>query len=118
MASDDEIQPTDVAAANQTGASSVLRWLADQGFGTQLVPQDDSDGGLRCTGCGTTSPAAAFTVHSERRLEGTSDPDDMLLVVAATCPACGRGGSVALAYGPEASAADSDVVAALPEPTG
>lgn len=110
--------PPDAAAPNQTGADAVLRQLADEGFSNQLIPVEGSGGSLLCTGCRSTTVASAFAVEQERRLEGASNPDEMLLVVAATCPACGAGGSVALAYGPEASPADSDVVAVLPDTSG
>ena len=39
---------------------------------------------------------------NRRRLEGASDPDDMISVVAVTCPRCGTGGTLVLKYGPTA----------------
>jgi len=61
----------------------------------------------------TTVDAAAVTMSSLRRLEGASDPDDMLAVVALTCPACGTDGTVVLGYGPNGTAEDGDVLKAL-----
>lgn len=55
-------------------------------------------------------------VDSLSRVEGASDPGDMAAVVALTCPRCSRGSVLVLTYGPEASAADGDVLLALPDP--
>ena len=46
-----------------------------------------------------------------RRLEGASDPDDMLAVVALECPVCSMKGTIVLHFGPEASAEELDVLA-------
>ena len=46
-------------------------------------------------------------------LEGASDPDDMILVIAASCPVCSTGGTVVLGYGPNASPEDADLIVAL-----
>lgn len=50
------------------------------------------------------------------RAEGVSDPDDMLAVVAVTCPNCGTPGTVVLGYGPESSEDDAEVLLALQSP--
>jgi hypothetical protein len=52
-------------------------------------------------------------MHSLRRLEGASDPDDMLAVVALECGVCGVSGTMVLGYGPAASDIDGDVLRAL-----
>ncbi|MCU1375219.1 MAG: endonuclease [Actinomycetia bacterium] len=66
--------------------------------------------------CGEATPADEVPVESLWRLEGASDPGDMAAVVAITCPHCDAKDVLVLRYGPEASAADSDVLLALPEP--
>jgi hypothetical protein len=48
-----------------------------------------------------------------RRLEGASDPDDLVAVVGLVCPVCGARIAAVLHYGPTASAAEADVLAAL-----
>jgi hypothetical protein len=63
--------------------------------------------------CDSESPAGRFEVVAERRLEGASDPDDMVMVVGLRCPVCHIAGTVVLGYGPDASESDADVVAAL-----
>jgi hypothetical protein len=112
MTPDRDPQP-DAATIEQTTSTGVLRRYAEDGFTASLMAVEDPPSSMRCSACGTTSPADAFEVVDERRLEGASDPDDMVIVVAARCPVCGQGGAVSLGFGPEASPADSDVVAAL-----
>jgi hypothetical protein len=51
-----------------------------------------------------------------RRTEGASDPDDMLAVVALTCPRCQTRAAAVLGYGPEAAEDDADVLRTLPAP--
>lgn len=79
-----------------------------------------ADGGMiRCLTCGHDSPAAGHDADGADRVEGASDPDDMLLIVAVRCPACGATGSLSLGYGPHASPEDADVIRdlAAPRPT-
>jgi hypothetical protein len=52
-------------------------------------------------------------MSSLRRLEGESDPADMVAVVALTCPACGAQGTVVLGYGPMADGHEADVLRGL-----
>ena len=54
-----------------------------------------------------------MTADHSTRLEGASDPADMMMVVPTTCPECGARGSLILHYGPAASAEEADVMAAL-----
>lgn len=103
----------DAPDPTETGLTmQILAQLAIEGFATDLHPAGEG-GVLRCSACGSVSEADQFPVASEHRVEGASDPDDLVLIVAATCPVCASGGVVVLGYGPEASSADSDVVASL-----
>jgi hypothetical protein len=72
--------------------------------------QATADGAIRCLTCRTEFPAASQHTHDAARLEGTSDPDDMLLVLPVQCPTCGATGSLQLGYGPLASLEDSEVL--------
>lgn len=88
--------------------------LAAEGWAEQATPLD---GGLvRCEACGEASPASELEVHALSRVEGASDPADMAAVVAVVCPRCSTKDTLVLAYGPSASAADADVLLALPDP--
>ena len=100
------------APSDNTTVEAVLRGFAEKGF---VVDFWCKPGGLiLCGACRTTSPAGAFEIGMERRLEGASDPADMQLVVGATCPSCGARGVLSLHYGPMAGEDDADVLAALP----
>lgn len=116
MTADSDIQPDPSAPAARDTVSGILRALAEEGYGHQFVPGRDP-GTLRCLVCGSTSAVERMTVHDERRLEGASDPDDMVLVEALSCPVCAAGGTIVLGYGPEASADDAALVAGLQRPS-
>lgn len=104
----DESERTPFVPSDNTTLTSVINGLADEGFTASLTPQPE--GVLRCSACEAESPADAFEVAGVRRLEGASDPDDMISVASAHCPRCGAGGVAVLGYGPTASATDTDVM--------
>jgi hypothetical protein len=54
-------------------------------------------------------------VHLERleRLEGASDPDEMLAVCAVECPECQAHGTLVLTYGPETTFEDGRILPRL-----
>jgi hypothetical protein len=64
------------------------------------------------------SPPEKTKMSSLRRLEGESDPSDMMAIVALTCPACGARGTVVLGFGPMATQQDSDVLQSLRDHRG
>jgi hypothetical protein len=68
---------------------------------------------VTCLACRSMLEAAALRPVSMRRLEGASDPADMLAVAALVCPVCSARGTLVLGYGPEATAEDSDVLQVL-----
>jgi hypothetical protein len=70
-------------------------------------------GRLQCLTCRQEFPASEPAVGRLQRLEGPTDPADMVAVVGLTCPRCNTRGTVVLSYGPEASLEDSDVLVAL-----
>ena len=63
-------------------------------------------------------PAAGFRRAWTVRLEGASDPADMLHVSALRCPVCGTGGAFVSPYGVNAGEADAAVLLALPDAEG
>jgi hypothetical protein len=71
------------------------------------------DGRITCLACRSMLDAATLRPVSMRRLEGASDPADMLAIVALVCPVCAARGTLVLGYGPDATAEDSDVLPAL-----
>lgn len=89
----------------------VLEDFEAQGFTGQFVPRAGAQ--VECVACGKRSPADHTLLRHLRRLEGASDPADMLAVVALECPHCDALGTAVLGYGPEASALDAEVLAGL-----
>jgi len=54
-----------------------------------------------------------FEMFSLRRLEGASDPDDEAAVVALVCFNCAAKGTIVVMYGPQASAIEGEILAAV-----
>jgi hypothetical protein len=106
------------ATAYQQGEAQTLRGVIEAferlGFTGQFGARPG--GVVRCFSCRYDFGPSDVSVESLRRLEGASDPDDMLAVIPLTCPSCQRGGTLVVGYGPESSADDSDILAALPQP--
>ncbi len=101
----------DDSASDESTIIEVLEGYAIGGFSSSFVVTDDA--ALECVECRVVSPAQAVSMSSLRRLEGASDPADMLAVVAITCPACGARGTAVLGFGPMATQQDSDVLQGL-----
>lgn len=100
------------AAPGGQSLSDVLGELADEGWDGQMAPVEG--GTVRCLTCREELDPGSVEQGPLRRLEGVSDPADMLLVVGLRCPSCGTRGVLVANYGPEAPPGDADVVAALP----
>ncbi|HEY4333999.1 MAG TPA: hypothetical protein VGM78_15565 [Ilumatobacteraceae bacterium] len=119
MSSQSASQSEPTPAAPEPGETTlvdVLDSYADGGFASSFVVTEDAH--IECVACGVVSPSSRVQMSSLRRLEGESDPDDMMAVVALMCPACGAHGTVTLGYGPMASAQDADVLGALRDHRG
>src|SRR6201989_1240266 len=95
-----------VPPSDETTLTDVLEGYAQGGFTSSFVVTDEAT--LECIECGTMSEPESVSMSSLRRLEAASDPDDMVAVVALTCPACNAKGTVVLGYGPMATPQDSD----------
>lgn len=100
-----------IQTSGATTLLDVLGVVVDAGYGDQIIVTDDGE--LRCTKCGSTVSVEDFDVEGFHRLEGASDPDDMLIVVWGACAGCDRGGVVTIGYGPNANIADARVLDAL-----
>ncbi|HEY7071744.1 MAG TPA: hypothetical protein VH479_16590 [Acidimicrobiales bacterium] len=96
-----------------TSLAAVLEDFDDAGFSAILMA---TDGGVLCAVCRSVVEPADLLVQRLRRLEGASDPSDMLAVVGATCPGCHLDGTLLLSYGPDSDAAHADVLAGLDVP--
>lgn len=96
------------------GASTLLEALAHaahDGFTANFISQAESK--IRCRACNHTFATGAVQIDGYERLEGASNPADMLLVVRAGCPSCSERGVMTLGYGPSATKTDADVLARL-----
>jgi hypothetical protein len=75
-----------------------------------------ADALVHCSACGHDASPDTLSREWMHRLEGTSDPDELLTVSAVTCPACGAKGLLVLPFGPAADAREGDVARRLPDP--
>ena len=96
---------------DETTMTDVLEGYARGGFDSSFIVTDDSE--LECVECGIASSPSTVSMSSLRRLEGASNPDDMVAVVAITCPSCGARGTAVLGFGPIATMQDSEVLKGL-----
>ncbi len=103
--------PDHMPPSDNTTMRDVLASYEASGFATQFTVEPGA--AIRCAACSSVVAAADVAMHSMRRLEGASDPADMMAVVALSCPVCSSKGTAVLGYGPMASAEDSDVLVAL-----
>jgi len=96
------------------GARTLLEVLARytrQGWASQFAARPG--GTVECESCHHSMAAAAVPVLELQRLEGASDPDDMLAVVAVECANCALRGSLVLNYGPTATPEEAEVLLGL-----
>ncbi|MGH9135495.1 MAG: hypothetical protein ACRD0G_00425 [Acidimicrobiales bacterium] len=97
--------------SDNTTLTAVLGDYATAGFAAEF--EVTSESAVTCVTCGQASAPSEFTMHATRRLEGASDPDDMLSVTAVSCPRCGARGTLVLGFGPNASETEAMVGKAL-----
>lgn len=109
-----ELEPS---PSDHTTLTEVLAQFADGGFVGDFGVMDTS-GAVRCHTCQEETKASEIEQHTIRRLEGASDPDDMVAVVAITCPRCSARGTLILPFGPVASAAEAAVLAEMRDSRG
>jgi hypothetical protein len=102
-------QPQD--PGDRTTLTAVLDDLGAAGWAGNATVTEDAR--IRCPSCRSELAPANVGVDSLRRMEGTSDPDDMLAVIAVTCGSCGEKGALVVHYGPTASPEEAEVLLAL-----
>ncbi len=93
----------------------VLGGFEAEGYRGQLA---ERDGTVRCLTCETRTEPAAFPIDRVERLEGASDPADMLMVLGGRCPFCGTLGTLTLNFGPTATAGEDRLLERLVLPAG
>jgi hypothetical protein len=113
MARDHDPGPLVGVARGASTLQEVLNECEAAGFSSTF--QALEGGQVRCLACRTATPGHALQPAGLSRLEGASDPADMLAVLALSCPSCGAHGTLVANFGPEATIADGAVLNELPD---
>jgi hypothetical protein len=87
-----------------------------QGFTGQFAAREGAM--VICYTCHEVVPAREVELVGLLRIEGASDPDDMIAVAAVVCPRCGAKGTLVMHYGALAPPEDDEVLAALEDHRG
>ncbi|HEY3831548.1 MAG TPA: hypothetical protein VGO03_04595 [Acidimicrobiia bacterium] len=103
--------PPPNSAQDAQTIADVIRTLEADGYTGQFRAVDG--GNVECFTCRQTSPAASVAVASMERLEGPTDPADMVAVAAISCPQCSARGTLLLGYGPDSSLEDAEALQSL-----
>jgi hypothetical protein len=111
----DEVAAEAVPSDNTTLVEVMARY-EHAGFDRQFGAT--TDGRVHCFSCGHDALPEEVDLVSLRRMEGASDPDDMLAVAAMRCPSCGARGTVALGYGPDSAPEDGELLLRLEDLRG
>jgi hypothetical protein len=96
-------------ARGATTLADVLHEAVEAGYDGEFEVVDDA-GHLRCSQCERVVEPDGVDRAWSRRLEGASDPADMLHVSALTCPFCGRGGVFVAPFGASAGPGEATVL--------
>jgi hypothetical protein len=99
---------------SQETLAGILDELGNSGYRGRFGVAEGAH--VLCYTCHRSSPASSVRVETLRRLEGASDPADMLAVAPVVCPRCETRGSLILNYGPESTPDEADVLLALAAP--
>jgi hypothetical protein len=89
----------------------ILAAFRDDGFTSDFHARPG--GMVECGSCHALHPANTLALHHLERLEGDSDPSEMLAICAVACPGCSTRGTLVLTFGPEATREDDDVIELL-----
>jgi hypothetical protein len=95
-----------------TSLSTVQGILADEGYAGQFIAVEEAR--VLCTQCRSLLAASWLRADDVTRLEGASDPADMMVVIPLTCPVCHLRGTLVLSFGPEMSLEEDEVFKAMP----
>jgi hypothetical protein len=107
-------EPSDYLQGEAQTLRDVLARYEREGFPGHFGAREG--GRIRCFACSAEFPPDEAHLETLHRLEGASDPADMLAVLPLSCPRCGARGTLVVNFGPEAALEDSEVLAALPAP--
>ena len=106
------VRPTDGTETHDAKTiTDVLDGLDGEGFEGQFRAIEG--GRVECFTCRQVTPATEMAIEQMSRLEGASDPADMVTILAVTCPKCSTHGTLLLGYGPDSTIEDSEVLRQL-----
>lgn len=108
------MDPVPGAPSDNTTLVGELAGFREQGFDGDFYAEDGPV--LRCGHCDHRMAIDDIDLEQLRRLEGASDPADMVAILALTCTACDHRGTAVVAYGPTASQAEDELLRQLDEP--
>jgi hypothetical protein len=94
--------------SSERSLTGILGAFGDEGYRSGFRPR--VDGNVECEECRHSHPPEHLNLKGLERLEGSSDPDEMLAVCAIECPECGVRGTLILTYGPETTHEDGEVL--------
>ena len=97
--------------SDSTTVTQVVDDSGEAGYESQFVLLPDAE--IRCCTCSVVGHASTYAMDALRRMEGASDPDDAVAVIALRCPVCDAHGTMVLNYGPSGSPEEGDVLLAL-----
>lgn len=85
-----------------------LQEFEARGFRSQFAAREG--GSLECVECNHRLIPDDVVLRDMERIEGVSDPSDMVLVGALECPVCHARGTATIAVGTHAPAEDAEVL--------
>jgi hypothetical protein len=110
------MKPEYGAPSDNTTLITELEGLRSQGYDGDFVTE--AGPGLRCRACEHVIPAEDLHLDALRRLEGASDPADMVAILALRCPSCGAKGAAVVSFGPTATEDEDELLRRLPDTGG
>jgi hypothetical protein len=102
--------------SDNTTLVEVLERYDASGYSGQFGVTDEIE--VRCFACRRSMRPEDVELVSLRRMEGASDPDDMLAIAALRCPHCDTRGTVTLGYGPDSAAEEAELLLRLEDLRG
>jgi len=91
--------------------ADALQEFESRGYLGQFVIRPG--GSVECSVCGERQNPRTIPLEAMRRLEGASDPADMVFIGALRCPHCGARGTAVVPYGPLATPDSAHVLREL-----